>query len=413
MSAVFSVTEHILPGQHIRGYPYGVKSEPAKLRLAIKEYRPLDNIDAAPGSVTIIAAHANGLVKETYEPLWDELHRAFPGKIRAIWIADVSNQGASGVLNEYIQGDDTNWFDHSRDLLRMVNHFEERMPRPIVGISHSIGTAHLVQLSLLHPRLFHGLALIESIIQEGHTGNAPNVAGSSSLRRDLFPSRTAAEQSFRKNKFYQSWDSRALDKYLEYGLRETPTLLYPEAPNGSVTLTTTKHQEVWSFIRSNFISMPNDRQARLMSPDLSEENRTYLFHRPEMAMTFESLPKVRPNVLWVFGGLSPLSPEKFQDEKVARTGTGVGGNGGVNAGSVEKVVVEDGGHMLPFEKIEKCAAILASWLEKQMEDFEAVEKFYREHPSGRSERNMLAVSKLWLDNVRLEPRTKRSDKSKL
>ena len=103
----FSVTEHILLGQHIREYPYGVKSEPAKLRLDIKEYRPLDNIDAAPGSVTIIAAHANGLVKETYEPLWDELHRAYPGKIRAVWIADVSNQGASGVLNEHIQGDDS------------------------------------------------------------------------------------------------------------------------------------------------------------------------------------------------------------------------------------------------------------------------------------------------------------------
>ena len=130
-------------------------------------------------------------------------------------------------------------------------------------------------------------------------------------------------------------------------------------------------------------------------------------------MTFENLPNVRPNVLWIFGGLSPLSPKKEQDKKVARTGTGVGGNGGVKAGSVERVVVEDGGHMLPFEKIEKCAAVLALWLQKQSEDFEAVEKFYREHPSGRSERDMLVVSKLWLDNVRLDLRTKKSDQSKL
>ena len=265
----------------------------------------------------------------------------------------------------------------------------------------------------MHPRLFHSLALIEPIIQEGAPENFSNVVLSSSLRRDLFPSRTAAEQSFRKNKFYQSWDSRALDKYLQYGLRETPTALYPEAPNGYVTLTTTKHQEVWSFVRSNFISTPNDRQARLISPDLSEDNMTHLFHRPEMAITFENLPKVRPNVLWVFGGSSPLNPEEAQNEKVARTGTGIGGNGGVRAGSVETVVVEDGGHMLPFEKVEKCAAALAAWLQKQIEDFEAVEKFYREHPSGRSEREMLVVSKLWLDNLRLKPRTKRTDKSKL
>ena len=254
---------------------------------------------------------------------------------------------------------------------------------------------------------------MEPIIQEGHAENAPNVSMSSSFRRDLFPSRTAAEQSFRRNNFYRSWDSRALEKYLQYGLRETPTALYPDAPNGSVTLTTTKHQEVWSFVRSNFISMPDDRQARLLSPDLSEENSTYLFHRPEMVMTFENLPNVRPNVLWLFGGLSALSFEKAQDEKIARTGTGIGGNGGVRVRSVERVVVEDGGHMLPFEKVEKCAAVLAAWLEKQMQDFEAVEKFYREHPSGRSERDMLVVSKLWLDNVRLDPRTRRIDKPNL
>ena len=130
-------------------------------------------------------------------------------------------------------------------------------------------------------------------------------------------------------------------------------------------------------------------------------------------MTFENLPKVRPNVLWLFGGLSALSFEEAQDEKMAHTGTGIGGNGGVRAGNVERVVVEDGGHMLPFEKVEKCAAVLAAWLEKQMQDFEAVEKFYREHPSGRSERDMLVVSKLWLENVRLDPRTKRTDSSKL
>ena len=109
-TSIFSITEHIIPCQQIREYPKAVKSEPAALRLAIKEYRPLDNLDAALGSVTIIAAHANGLPKETYGPLWDDLHRAFKGKIRAIWIADCSHQGASGVLNEKIQGDDREYF---------------------------------------------------------------------------------------------------------------------------------------------------------------------------------------------------------------------------------------------------------------------------------------------------------------
>jgi hypothetical protein len=44
-----------------------------------------------------------------YEPLWDELYQRI-GKtgirIRSIWIADMWNQGQSGVLNEQILGND-------------------------------------------------------------------------------------------------------------------------------------------------------------------------------------------------------------------------------------------------------------------------------------------------------------------
>lgn len=74
-------------------------------------------------------------------------------------MADMSNQGASGVLNEHMQGDDrktmfdmaklytefwynlglASYFDHSRDLLLMINTFRDQMARPIVGVGHSVG----------------------------------------------------------------------------------------------------------------------------------------------------------------------------------------------------------------------------------------------------------------------------------
>jgi hypothetical protein len=62
-ASLFQITEHVIPCQHIREYPRAVKDEQGFLQLAIKEYRPLDNLDASPGSVTIIATHANGLPK--------------------------------------------------------------------------------------------------------------------------------------------------------------------------------------------------------------------------------------------------------------------------------------------------------------------------------------------------------------
>lgn len=33
--------------------------------------------------------------------------------------------------------------DHGRDLLHMINHFRDQMPRPLIGIGHSMGGNHM------------------------------------------------------------------------------------------------------------------------------------------------------------------------------------------------------------------------------------------------------------------------------
>lgn len=62
-SSLFQVVEHIIPSAHIREYPNAVKDESSILQLAIKEYRPLNNLDPEPGSVTIIATTPNAFPK--------------------------------------------------------------------------------------------------------------------------------------------------------------------------------------------------------------------------------------------------------------------------------------------------------------------------------------------------------------
>ena len=402
-TAYFRITEHVIPCQHIREYPHAIKSEHEPLRLAIKEYQPWDNVEADPGSLTIIALHANGIPKETYEPLFDDLCNELKGKVkvRAIWIADSSHQGASGVLNEHIQGDDPNYFDHSRDLLRMVNHFQDRMPRPIVGMAHSMGTVQLVQLALIHPRLFCSLALIEPVLFADWTPYGPNPALPTSYRPDLWPSRDKAEVSFRKNPFFKTWDARVLDNYLNYNLRETPTATYPIP--GMVTLTTTKHQEAWAYVRSNFTPQlaEHDPLQQLLSPDVDpKDTGKYVFTRAEDILAAKGLPHLRPSLLYIFGSQSPLNSPAGQDEKMAVTGTGLGGSGGAKAGRVEKAVVEGSAHMTPMDKTKECAVLLGCWFIKEMERFKAEELFFQNYNSGKSERDKLVVSKQWLDYVR-------------
>lgn len=100
----FECTSHQVPCQHIRNYARSTAvSQEEILHLAVKQYTPLD-ASFQHGDVTVIAGHANGCPKELYEPLWDELYQwskqsnAF--RIRSIWIADVANEGESGVTNE-------------------------------------------------------------------------------------------------------------------------------------------------------------------------------------------------------------------------------------------------------------------------------------------------------------------------
>ncbi|KAL9612196.1 MAG: hypothetical protein Q9167_003184 [Letrouitia subvulpina] len=436
----FRVTEHTVPCQHIREYPHGVRDDQADIVLAVKQYQPLDNLEPRDGDVTIVGAHANGLtkirriseltikLKELYEPLWDEvltLSRRHGFRIRAIWAADMSHQGASGVLNEHIQGDDPNWFDHSRDLLYMINHFRSSFHRPIVGIGHSMGALQLVHLSLLHPRLFHTLILMDPVIL-GDAPYGPNAAFLSTRRPDLWPSRAAAESSFRRNPFFQAWDPRVLSLYVKYGLRELPTAVYPNLTSSlsspkeelekekQVTLTTTKHQEAWSYVRSTFEPQEDDERDRLLSPDLDlEKYGDYLFQRPECMITLMNLPVVRPSVLYIFGEKSQLSPPEENEKKVKVTGTGLGGSGGEKLGRVAGVVAEGVGHLVPFEDVGGSARRCAEWLGKEIARWRSEEEVLRGRKSGKSERDMLVLSQQWKEGVKLARGARRPPKEKL
>ncbi|KAI9738969.1 MAG: hypothetical protein M1818_005283 [Claussenomyces sp. TS43310] len=383
MSSAFHVKEHIISASHIREYARATsQSQEQVLQLAVKQYIPKDNPDPGYGDVTIIGGHANGFPKELYEPLWIELHarsklKGF--KIRGIWIADVAHQGASGVLNEHMLGNDPSYLDHARDLLHMINHFRVEMPMPLVGVGHSMGANQLVNVALIHPRLFSTLVLLDPVIQGFESFRRPSSpltatgaaefeavgrdpAQASTYRRDLWPSREEATKLFRESRFYRTWDSRVLDKWIAYGLRETPTAIYPQE-KGSVTLTTTKHQEVYSFLRPTVAENEKTMDLPLEFKELSRIPNNY---RPEISATMARMPNLRPSTLFVFGSTSPTSTPKLQQEKMEKTGIGMGGNGGAKEGRVKSVSLDGIGHLVAMEAVEQCADAAAPWLGQEM-----------------------------------------------
>lgn len=272
--------------------------------------------------------------------------------------------------------------DHPRDLLHLINTFRKEMPLPIVGIGHSLGGNMMINLSLMHPRLLTTMVLLDPVVsQYSSSPVGPNVAQASTFRRDLWPSRAEAEASFRKSKFYSSWDSRVLDRWCKYGIRETPSKLYP-GEQGSVTLTTTKHQECFTFFRPSWEAMTEGglkiTNQRLI-PDLDLNSQTrYPFYRPESPNTLLRLGEVRPSVLYVFGGTSDMSFPDARKQKMDLTGCGVGGSGGAKEGRVKEKVLEGIGHLVAMEASEKCAETAADWLSQELKLYQEEKKKYIE-----------------------------------
>ena len=425
--STFRVQEHTIPCQYIREYPGAtLESQEDDLFLHVKQYTPSDQSHSQLSAITIIGAHANGFPKELYEPLWDDLFRALKKQglaIRGIWIADVAQQGMSGVLNEDKLGSDPSWNDHPRDLLCMVNHFRKEMSRPLVGVGHSMGGNHLVNLAYMHPRLLTSLVLIDPVIQNGFSvaadGSRHSHPQASTFRRDNWPSRAEAASSVKKSKFYQSWDPRVLDLWIRYGLRTLPTAIYPTESNGfdhsghddgPVTLTTTKHQEVFTFLRPNFDGVDaNGRRIvnRRTHPDLDwRAGDTHPFYRPETAAVFNDLPRLRPSTLYIFGGQSDLSTPDLRKQKMERTGTGVGGSGGAEADRVKQVVFEDVGHLVPMEAATRCATTAGEWLTSELKSWEDEEAEFKQEWDAKERRAKFTISEEWKKNIGGDQRRK-------
>jgi hypothetical protein len=248
----------------------------------------------------------------------------------------------------------------------------------------------------MHPRLLTTLVLLDPVIQlswgadDSVVGSRASLAVASTFRRDLWPSRRAAADSFAKSPYYQAWDPRVFRLWLQYALRDLPTPLYPDLPaggpvDGPVTLTTPKQQEVWTFVRPNYTG--KDAAGRYVvdrrrAPDSDPSSGQFPFYRPEPISTFFKLPSLRPSVLYVLGGLSNLVPPGRHRDRTLNTGTGVGGSGGIAEGRVRDVTPAGGGHLVPMEAPGESAEESARWLGAEMERWRREEEEWARERAG-------------------------------
>ena len=308
------------------------------------------------------------------------------------------------------------WDDHARDLMHLINVFRTEMPRPLVGIGNSMGGTNITQLALLHPRLFSTIICIEPTINKHLRGFNFAPTFWLSKRRDIWASREEALAESRKNVFQHTWDERVRDLWNQYGLRELPTLLYPQAPetvasraarNGTtpVTLTTTKHHEVRAYSRHAFPApgqpLKDFQPRRETHVDLTKDEHDDMampFYLAAPILTFQQLPFLRPSCLYVYGAASPFASSQPQAraEKLCTTGTAVGGSGGFRAGKVKEVVLDGVGHLIPFENPALVANQAVGWLDTALADWREEDQWEREAWDKVGEREKAMLDQDWM-----------------
>lgn len=248
----------------------------------------------------------------------------------------------------------------------------------------------------------------------------------STYRRDLWPSRQAAIESFKRNPFYQSWDPRVLDRWIKYALRNLPTPIYPLNENNNntdntdtpVTLTTPLHQEVFTFSRPTYTNHPAPGKLinKQTHPDLDATQLGlggfFPFYRPEPHQIFAQLPHLRPSVLYIFGGQSEMSVPELRRDKLQHTGTGLGGSGGVAEGRVGEVVLEGKGHLVAQEAVGECAEAAGGWLGSELRRWGVVDRGFWGVWGRKSGVEKVTVDAAWREHVP-PPERKRRGSSKL
>ncbi|KAJ6525734.1 Alpha/beta hydrolase fold-1 [Mycena capillaripes] len=223
-----------------------------------KRYTRVGKTANEPSSgVALLFAHGTGFHKEIWEPTIDSLFNADHRQVVSeAWAVDCQNHGESAIANE------NKLFEHPQllDIWEYANAlatFRRDLIKQdkVVVVAHSAGAVAgvLVTMFFNPPNKipFSGIILVEppiftkNIYELHKTPMYSAVAAMTPMRRDIWASVEAAKEWMLKRPPWSSWSGEAMDKYVTYGLRDLPTLHYPNKQG--VTLSCTKDDEARAY----------------------------------------------------------------------------------------------------------------------------------------------------------------------
>lgn len=230
-----------------------------------------------------------------------------------------------------------------------------------------MGANNLVNLSILHPKLFSAIIIIDPAISPTYNARLIFPARLSVKRRTNWPSRSEAAAGFKRSKFYQSWDPRVLDLWTQYGIRQI------SEDSEKVELATPRDQEILAFLRVDQLGIEKRVQSVEDQNELEATELYDFFDRREIYETFHRLSKLEPSALFIHGGLSAVSPPDVRRGRIQQTLLGRTVVVNKPLRSVDNVLFDDIGHLIPMEIPRRTAEAIAEWLPNELREVQRLE----------------------------------------
>ena len=172
-------------------------------------------VPRGPGAKPVLAfAHANGVPGHSYDTFLAPFAEQYD-----VRVAECLGQDPRYPV-------DRNWHSLSREL----EAFLEPLPKPMVGMGHSLGSVLMFLIAERHPQWFSELVMLDPPVVNGPAawlvraarlvglGDYFSPAHKSRGRLDYWASWDEVLSYFHSRRFFQSFDPRALADYLEHGL---------------------------------------------------------------------------------------------------------------------------------------------------------------------------------------------------
>ncbi|KAJ3554135.1 hypothetical protein NM688_g3260 [Phlebia brevispora] len=226
-----------------------------------KRYWHPEHCSDAPEALTLIFAHGTGFVKEHWEPTLEDLYDAVRDantrgrevQIREAWSIEASNHGDSAALNEEVlmwgYTPVFAWEEYARSIHAFLTGLGKGVDidffsRNLVGVGHSMGAIALMLVDTYMPQItFSSLILVDPMLLRKPLPEERelDLETGAVKRRDIWPSREEALSALQSRPSFKIWDPRILKIFVDQGLRDLPTAIYPDKTG--VTLKCPKEYE--------------------------------------------------------------------------------------------------------------------------------------------------------------------------